>query len=66
MNITATWSLSLDSTCPHCDAYVDLLHAPDFWDGRKLEPCEHGTDNSLGVEVQCPDCYGEFTVDLTY
>lgn len=64
--LTATWSLSLDTTCPKCNDYVDLLNADDFWDGRQLDVCEHMTDRSRDVEVVCPACGHEFTVDLEY
>ena len=64
--IVATWSISLDCECPACEWYVDLLDYADFWDGRKLDPCEHGTDRSRHVEVVCPNCNYEFEVDLDY
>jgi len=62
----ATWHVSLDCDCPKCDEYVDLLDYADFWDGRTLEIAEHGTDNSTGVEVTCPKCGHEFTVNCEY
>ena len=63
---TATWGLSLDCECPNCERWVDLLAFPDFWDGRRLEPIENGTERSKGVEVACPECQYEFQVDLEY
>ena len=45
---------------------VDLLDDPDFWDGRKLDIAEHGTDRSRGVEVACPLCHNEWKVDLLW
>lgn len=65
-NPLATWSISLDVDCPGCDGYVDLLAYADFWDGRHLDACEHGTDRSTNVEVVCPECNHEFKVDLEY
>ncbi|TAN71592.1 MAG: hypothetical protein EPN17_00880 [Methylobacter sp.] len=62
----ATWSLSLDCECPSCGEYVDLLEYPDFWDGRRLDACEHDTERSLGVDVVCPECGHDFEVDLNY
>lgn len=66
MNVIATWSLSLDCECPNCKEYVDLLDYTDFWGGRTLEPCEHGTENSKDVDVTCPECHHEFLVNLSY
>jgi hypothetical protein len=66
MSIEATWSISLDCDCPKCKEYVDLLTYSDFWDGRKFEPCESGTEITAGVEVVCPECGHEFTVDFTH
>ena len=63
---TATWSMSLNCDCPACGEYVDLLDDPDFWDGRNLDACEHMTERSFDIEVYCPKCGHEFTVDLEY
>ncbi len=65
--VTATWSVSLDCRCPSCDEYVDLLHAPDFWDGKnKMQVCEHGTPRTSALEVVCPACAHEFVVKCEY
>ena len=65
-NVTAEWSMSLYCDCPKCFMRVDLLDYPDFWEDRRLDPCEHNTDRSRGVEVRCPECAHEFEVDLVY
>ena len=64
--VIATWSVSLDTKCPECGEYVDLLDDPDFWDGRKLEIGENGTKNSENVEVICPKCEAYFNVECEY
>lgn len=65
--VVATWSLELTCHCPACGEYVDLLHYPDFWDGRQdMQACEHGTPRTTGMEVDCPNCGAEFTVDCQY
>lgn len=58
----AQWSVSLDCECPKCKELVNLLDAPDFWDGRNLEIPEHDTENSNNLEVSCPECSHEFEV----
>ena len=63
---TATWTVELNCECPECKQYVDLLDYTDFWDGRRLEIAEHGTDRSNDVDVICPECGHEFTVDCYY
>ena len=66
-NVTATWDIELNCSCPKCDQCFDLLCYPDFSDGWKnLEVCENGTDRSKGIEVVCPKCRHEFTVDCEY
>lgn len=65
-NVTATWTVELHCNCPKCGEWVDLLEAPDFWDGRQLDVPEHGTERSKGVEVICPKCDHEFIVDCEY
>lgn len=64
--VVATWSISLDCTCPACEEDVDLLTAQDFWDGRQLEVPEHGTERTRNLEVDCPKCGHEFHVQTEY
>jgi 5-methylcytosine-specific restriction endonuclease McrA len=64
--VAATWALELNCYCPGCGKYVDLLEVDCFWCDRTLQPCEHGTPKSRNVEVMCPKCDHEFTVDLEY
>ena len=63
---TAQWDISLHADCPRCAAWLDLLGTPDFWDGRKLDIAEHGTERSRAVEVYCVKCGCEFTVECIY
>lgn len=65
-NITAAWTVELNCTCPKCNEYVDLLDYVDFWDGRRLDIAESGTERSCDIEVICPKCDHEFTVDCEY
>ena len=62
----AFWSISLDSECPLCGEDVDLLRAPDFWEGKKIKPIENGTDEADNLAVQCPKCDHEFNVECLY
>jgi hypothetical protein len=64
--LTATWSITLDTTCPGCNEDVDLLDYEDFWDGRRIEAGEWGTPATTDIEVICPRCGHEFKVDLEY
>lgn len=66
MSILAQWDVSLMCYCPECRALVDLLDYPSFWEGRKLDPCEHGTERSKNIEVACPECNAVFSVDCVY
>jgi transcription initiation factor IIE alpha subunit len=59
---SARWAVELNCDCPKCGEYVNLLDAPDFWDGRTLDIPEHGTENSNNLEVVCPECGHEFKV----
>lgn len=65
-NVVAYWEIELNTTCPSCDQDVNLLDDPDFWDGRNLEIGETMTDRSRNVNVFCPECQHEFTVELQY
>lgn len=65
-SVVATWQLSLDCHCPSCGDYVDLLDYPDFWDGRELDVAEQDTARCRDVEVSCPECGHDFTVDCAY
>ena len=66
MTIEATWNLSLNCDCPHCKEWVNLLDYADFWDGARFVACEYSTDRTKDVNVICPECGEEFTVDFTY
>ena len=66
VKVTATWTVELNTECPHCDEYIDLLDDPDFWDGRELSVAENGTENSKDQPVTCPKCGHEFVVDCEY
>ena len=57
---SAQWTVSLDADCPKCGENVNLLDAPDFWDGRQLDIPEHGTENSDNLDVTCPECGHDF------
>jgi len=65
-DIKATWIVELNTECPNCNQWTDLLDYVDFCDGRQLEIAEHGTERSTDVDVVCPGCGHEFTVDLEY
>lgn len=66
MSRTAQWSINLYADCPHCNEYVDLLDICDFWDGASFNICEYDTDKTRNVEVLCPECGKNFTVDFVY
>ena len=62
----ATWDISLDCDCPRCTMAVNLIDYPDFWHGHQLDLGEHNTERTKGMEVTCPACNHEFTVDCEY
>lgn len=62
----AFWYVELYTDCPCCKEHVNLLDHGDFWYGRQFDISEHGTKRSTDVEVVCPECGHEFTVDMEY
>lgn len=62
----AFWHYELNCKCPECDKNVNLLDEPDFWDGRSLDACEHGTERTNNLEVACPECGYCFEVCCQY
>lgn len=66
MKVTANWHIELTTTCPHCKRHVDLMDNQDFFTDSDFEPLEYETNATRDVEVTCPDCDGEFTVDFHY
>lgn len=63
MSIVATWHIELNVECPSCKEDVDLLAVSNFWEGKHdIEPGQSVTD----LEVCCPECQAEFSVDTTY
>ena len=57
----ARWSISLNCDCPKCEELVNLVDYPDFWHGHQFE-----AGHSKDMEVICPACNHEFTVDCEY
>ena len=68
MKNKATWIVELNADCPNCKEYVNLLDYLEFWDEKyfQLNIAENGTDRSKDVNVVCPECNHDFTVDLEY
>jgi Zn finger protein HypA/HybF involved in hydrogenase expression len=64
--VFASWTIELWCECPHCEAYVDLLDADDFWEDHRFDLAEHNTDRTKNVEVLCPKCSKQFEVCLEY
>jgi hypothetical protein len=62
----AEWNLNLTCDCPHCDENVDLLEAPDFWDGQSFGPIDHGTKETTDVGLMCPECRGIILATLQW
>ena len=64
----ASWNVSLDCECPKCKESVNLLDYADFWDSRskRIEIGESKTPATTDMEVICPECGYEFTVDCEY
>jgi RecJ-like exonuclease len=60
INTQAVWSISLDTTCPHCNEEINLTYDADFLEG--LEPLEC----YKGLCTLCPECCHEFIVDCEY
>ena len=60
--IKAEWRVELNTTCPSCGAYVNLIDHPDYWDGNNLDLTETETECSDNYEAICPECEHEFTV----
>jgi hypothetical protein len=58
---TATWGVCLWVKCPHCKEGVDLLDAPDFWDGRNSD-----TFDADELTECCPKCGEEITCTVVY
>jgi hypothetical protein len=66
-NVTANWSIEINTICPKCENYFDIIGADcEFWIDQHFELAEHGTENSKDIETTCPDCKHEFLVDLEY
>lgn len=64
---SAAWKVELNTDCPDCHQFVDLLDDPEFFSNRPgLIAGETGSERSIGMEVSCPNCGHEFTVDLEY
>jgi ssDNA-binding Zn-finger/Zn-ribbon topoisomerase 1 len=65
--VQAVWVIELRTDCPACDEYFDLVESNyDWFVEGAFEICEHATDRTKGVDVECPNCGHEFQVDFEY
>lgn len=61
---SAMWEVQLYVTCPECHEQIDMLNEEDFSCDTGFEPLEHDTHATRDIDVTCPYCESEFTVDL--
>ncbi|CNF25221.1 Uncharacterised protein [Yersinia nurmii] len=66
VKIYAKWEIQLHVTCPKCQERFDMMDDDDFRCDASLEPLESDTNATRDVDVICPDCEHEFTVDFYY
>lgn len=64
MNIKAEWKITLECVCPHCCKTVDIFD--DVCVYGRLEVGEHDTKRSRDIDVVCPKCRVDFTIDCEY
>ena len=66
--VKATWSFSLDCTCPQCNADFNLddMNGYSYVSDIELIICEQDTPRSTNIEVVCYKCSCEFLVDCQY
>lgn len=57
--VTATWTVEINVSCPNCNDYFDIYNDVDSED--KPQPGEHV--DFWNRQVQCPTCRESFTVD---
>lgn len=62
----ANWEIQLYVTCPKCRERFDMMDDEDFRCDAAFEPLEHDTHATRDVDVTCPECENEFTVDFCY
>lgn len=56
---SAVWNLCLNTTCPSCEEYFDILsqdNAGDLLQGVEIN------ESGAVIEVTCPQCLHEFEV----
>jgi DNA-directed RNA polymerase subunit RPC12/RpoP len=60
--LKARWNITLMVWCRSCHRNVDLMKAPNFWDGREngLQAGDDGEDE----KVTCPNCGYVFVCDF--
>lgn len=56
--ITAHWRIKCNVECPYCEDYIDLM---DIQYSFEWLP-KAGESDDIEVEVECPNCKRDFTV----
>ena len=69
MKITANLNIELNVTCPHCEAYFDLVESTDLNDEGALldQACPEGQwsgkHRDFEVSLNCPFCHEKIEVE---
>lgn len=63
---SAKWEIQLYVNCPKCHERFDLMDDVDFCCDASFEPLEYDTHATRDIEVTCPGCEHEFTVDFRH
>lgn len=66
LKVGATWSIELNTTCPHCENYFNVYDS-DIFDEYYFvfpEPATSSKEGENPVEVTCPMCDGLFVINL--
>jgi predicted Zn-ribbon and HTH transcriptional regulator len=58
----ASWTIELNTECPKCEHYFNLLDSPDFYEYSDIKLGESGKM----IDATCPECGYEFKVESDY
>lgn len=65
-SVAANWNFTLDAQCPACSECVDVTTAQGFWDDKKLNYGEYGSENSTDIDAECPLCSHDFKITCEF
>jgi len=63
---TSVWNIELNTKCPNCSAFIDLMDEQYMMEEYEIHCGEHDTPQSTDMIINCDECGEDFSTTLVY